>query len=311
MKTLTINSVQFQLVLKSFAAWLQTLSYSESAIKSYPNSVRELLHYSEIKGINQLTKLNNELIEQFIQHIQLRANERLGGGLSTSSINSIINGVTKFIEYLRLTNKIKINVELQRLKTITNERAILTKSEMNELFNYLDTVYHPIAKRNKAILACMYGAGLRKSEVVALNLEDVSLAKKIIHIKNGKGRKERLVPIAKKFNQMIKEYISECRDVFEGIAKETDTALFIDIDGQRIKPDAYYDIIGGIVKDSGISSLTEKRITPHCFRHSVATHLLQSGLELENIAQFLGHSSLDSTMIYTHIVEQLKLTSDE
>jgi len=311
MKALTINTVQYQLIIKSFKNWLETLNYSQSAIKNYPIYVKELLYYAETKQINQIEKLESKTIEGFIRNVKTRKNETLGGGLSANYINNIINGTLKFLEYLRLTDKHTLHVELTRLKVDTATKDILTQAEIISLFQALDQILHPIAKRNKAIIACFYGAGLRLNETVQLNLEDVSIRSKTIHVKHGKGNKERLVPLTNYFTSIIEDYIKNCRDVLEGIAETTEPALFIGVAGERIKKDNYYNILKTILDTANIESLANKKITPHTFRHSVATHLLQMDMEIEDIARFLGHSSLESTMIYTHIVEELKHQNHE
>ena len=307
MDNLKISSSKFILLIKGFKNWLEVQNYSEKTARNYISSTVEFLSYLELKGIESIDKITSNNIEQFISHVKIRPNKTREGALTSNSINSIIRGVVKFLKYLSDTKNIYLSPEIASLKSDTKEKDILTKSEIEGLFNSLDNSLNPILKRDMAILAILYGAGLRKSEIQNLNLEDVSLTKRTIHVRNGKGNKERLVPVAKKFNKMLKDYITDCRDIHAGIAKKVDNAFFIDINGDRIKSDTYYDIIKRIIKNSGIESLECKVITPHTFRHSVATHLLQNGLDLESIAMFLGHSSLDSTMIYTHIVEQLKV----
>lgn len=307
MKTLTIQSVQFQLVLKSYKEWLRILNYSESTINNYPRYVRELLHWVEAKSINQINQLTTKSVEEFIQYLQIRKNESTEeGGLSSNSINSIINGVTKFLEYIRLTKGVYIHLELTRLKHDTKTKDILTREEITQLINNLNADFNPVAKRNRAIISVFYAAGLRRNELIQLNLEDVSFYNRTLHVKHGKGGKERLIPIIKPYRDYIKDYVKNCRDVFENIAKTTSSALFIDINGERMTGDYIEKLIKKLILESGVGSLQEKKISPHSFRHSVATHLLQNGMDIESIAQFLGHSSLDSTMIYTHIVERLK-----
>ena len=211
---------------------------------------------------------------------------------------------------MRLTDKHDLHVEPARLKENKFTRDVLTQTEVISLFQNLDALFHPINKRDIGILTCFYGAGLRLNETFLLNLEDVSFTTKTIHVKHGKGNKERLVPLTKHFAKLLKDYVKNCRDVLEGVAGCAENAFFIDVHGHRIKKDSYYDILDNMIAKAAIESLAEKRITPHTFRHSIATHLLQMGMDIEDIARFLGHASLDSTMIYTHIVEELKLEED-
>lgn len=307
MKSLVIESVEYRLVLRSFTEWLTTLGYSKSAIVHYPISVRELLHFLEVGKVTTLDGITAELVMKFMDYLKTRKNQQNGAGLSANTINSYINAISKFMLYLRSAKGIFLEVDLKRFNSDGMVKEILTKTEIEGLLESMEYSIHPIVKRDRAIIACLYGAGLRKNELVKLDIEDVSFSKRVIHVRHGKGGKERLVPITKRYSNYIKEYVKDCRDVFMGIAKESESALFIHVDGTRINADLYYDIIDAFVFSSGIASLQEKRVTPHTFRHSIATHLMQAGMPIESIARFLGHASLDSTMVYTHIVEQLKL----
>ena len=300
MKHLPIHSPSFHTILLSFTEWLDTQNYSSSAIRSYPIHIRELFHYAETRGINSIHKLGNELLEQFVEHIKSRSNVTREGALSTSHVNQKIQAVSKLVDYLRLTKSIALNPNLQRLEHSQQKRSVLTVEEVKHLFDSIPD-FSPKGKRDRAILAVLYGGGLRKKELYHLNLEDVSFENRTIHVKHGKGNKERLVPIAQSMMNIIREYVTGCRDIYADIAHNLSDALFVTISGERIKEFTYYEILDQIVKESGLT----KSISPHTFRHSIATHLLNGGMEVEDLAQFLGHSSLDSTMIYTSLQHEL------
>lgn len=312
MKTANLESVQYQLTLKSYQEWLQTLNYSPSVVKNYPNYIRELLEYVEQQNSTTLPEITTAVVEKFMEHLQTRQNHtQQAGGLSANTINAYINGISRFASYLRLTGKSNLHISLTRLKAPNYNRSILTQAEVKLLFEAYEPNFNPVTHRNRALLSVLYAAGLRRNELVSLNIEDVSFYNKTMHVKHGKGGKQRLIPIVEPYMSYIKEYVKNCRDIFEGIANQSSKALFIDIDGKRITGDYLEKLIKKLIRESNINSLQEKSITPHSFRHSIATHLLQNGMNIEAIAQFLGHASLDSTMIYTHIVEQLKYQDHE
>ncbi len=247
----------------------------------------------------------------------MRVNLRLGGALSTSSINSYITTINLFNQYLYKTGKYDLDIHPKRLQNQIEERIILTQEEIKQIY---ESTYEPhptcnsiaMGQRDRAIIAIFYGCGLRREEGTNLDLVDIDLVKRTLLVKKGKGSKQRYVPIAAKHSEDIRAYIEEGRYWFlqdnrsawhtrTGRKKEnTDPeAFFLSHSGKRMN---YFENRFKYLKElSGI----ETHFSAHSLRHSIATHLLQSGMPIEEIARFLGHSSLESTQIYTHIVKQL------
>lgn len=306
MKHLTINSHQYVLALKGFTEWLTTLGYSESVITNYPSGVKELLHYLEERSISKLEDIMANDIDGFIEHIKTRINHTTGGGLSGSHVNGIIKSVNKFITYISHSRGIFIQGEIKLIATDQQPRDILTVEEVKLLFKVLEESPNPVQQRDKAVLSILYGAGLRKKELEALTVDDISFEKQLIHVKAGKGGKERLVPLTGKLLENVMEYVTGYRDILVDLTTTKETSLFINIQGNPISETNYYNIIKTLLEVADCETIRNKNISLHSFRHSIATHLLQGGMELESIAKFLGHTSLDSTMIYTHLAEQLK-----
>jgi len=307
MKHLIINSPAFKQVLQEFADWLLILNYSTSMVEAYPNCINEMLHFLEKKGINKVEKIKPKHLQEFITVFKSRPNKN-GGKLSAAYINYMIKAINKFSAYLSVTKQGNIQIELNRETEIQKERDIITIPEIKALFNSINDNY-PLGERDKAILAILYGAGLRKHELETLNIEDISFTNQTIHVKHGKGNKERLIPVTKFILNIINKYIIGCRSTHIQIAAKTSSALFIDIHGNRMNEYAYYSIIENMIKKSEISTLQKKHISLHTFRHSIATHFMLEGMDIYLVSKFLGHNSLNSTMIYTHLVEQLKYES--
>jgi integrase/recombinase XerD len=174
-----------------------------------------------------------------------------------------------------------------------------------------------MGQRDRAIIAIFYGCGLRRSEGKNLNITDIDLQKQLLFVRKGKGNKQRYVPIAAKHLQDIKDYLQEGREWFlmNNDANETwqskrhgvplvkkinadDTAFFVSQQSVRMRE--FYQRL----EQMKTRAKLEKNLTLHGLRHSIATHLLQSGMDIEEIAKFLGHSSLASTQIYTHIINE-------
>jgi integrase/recombinase XerD len=327
MKHLEIKSEHFNWLLNNFKEWLDILGYAETTVNTLPPHIKELLHFLENHtplslrrggqgGEVHITQVKSRHISEFANYLKSRSNLKYGGGLSSSSINKTLQAVTTFARYLNQTGKHILDATPRRVVNDVDEKIILSKEEIKAL--YESTFLHhrentiAMGQRDRAIIAIFYGCGLRKNEGSKLNITDIDLVRKLVFVRKGKGNKQRYVPIANKHVEDIKAYLEEGRNWFllehkavhyykQGKKKPNtdDEAFFINQQGQRMN--AFYQRIEYMKEKSGI----EKHFSTHNLRHSIATHLLQSGMSIEDIAKFLGHSSLESTQIYTHIVNQL------
>jgi integrase/recombinase XerD len=320
MLSLEIKSTQYKYLLQSYKEYLQILGYANPTVQSWPVHVREFLHYIESKSIENILNINSSHITEFINYIKQRTNRRhKGTALSSSSINKIINAVNVFIRFLNSTGKYIVETTVHRAEENIGERIILSVTEVKELYEatFLPHRENSIAigQRDRAIIAIFYGCGLRRSEGKQLNITDVDLQRKLLFVRKGKGNKQRYVPIANKHLQDIKDYLQEGREWFlynhadsynhaakgkpyEKKEAADDTAFFISQFGNRMNE--FYQRLEQMKQRAEIN----KNITLHGLRHSIATHLLQSGMDIEEIAKFLGHASLASTQIYTHIINE-------
>ncbi|MEO6231510.1 MAG: tyrosine-type recombinase/integrase [Ferruginibacter sp.] len=320
MLSLEIKSTQYNYLLKSYKEYLQTLGYAEPTVQSWPVHVREFLHYIETNGVQSILSIESSHITNFIMHIKQRTNKRnKGTALSSSSINKIINAVNVFIKFLNSTGKFIVESTAQRAEDSFSERIILTIAEIKQLYEatFLPHRENSIAigQRDRAIIAIFYGCGLRRSEGKQLNITDIDIQKRLLFVRKGKGNKQRYVPIAAKHLTDIKDYLREGREWFlynhadryhhaangkpyEKKEAADSTAFFLSQNGSRINE--FYQRLEQMKQRAEIN----KNVTLHGLRHSIATHLLQSGMDIEEIAKFLGHSSLASTQIYTHIINE-------
>jgi integrase/recombinase XerD len=321
MLSLEIKSSHYNYLLKSFKEYLQTLGYATGTIESWPIHLREFLHYVENKNIENVRLIESNHINDFIKHIKLRKNKSKDGALSSSSINKIINAVNVFIKFINSTAGFLVESSAERAEDNIGERIILSIAEIKQLYEatFLPHRENSIAmgQRDRAIIAIFYGCGLRRSEGKNLNITDIDLNKKLLFVKKGKGNKQRYVPIAAKHVADIKDYLQEGREWFlynhnanaewncdvhgKSLVKKeqaNDIAFFVSQNGIRMQE--FYQRLAQMKTRAEL----EKNITLHGLRHSIATHLLQSGMDIEEIAKFLGHSSLASTQLYTHIINQ-------
>ena len=177
------------------------------------------------------------------------------------------------------------------------DQVVLTVEEVKQLYHAIDET--PFGIRDRAMLAVYYGCGLRKSEGINLELSDVLFDRKLLYVRKAKNNHERYVPITTANIKAIEQYVYNARPLLIG-EQSNETALFISERGRRSDRHTLYLRVKRLVEKAGIT----KDIGMHTLRHSIATHLLSAGMELENIALFLGHKSLDSTQIYTQILNE-------
>lgn len=317
MKHLLLESTHYRYLEKGYTEWLQTLGYAETTTASLPVHVREFLHYLEKKNIKNITQVQPRVLYNFIDYVSQRKHQTQNTLLSHYSINKIITAVNSFALYLNKSGNHIIDVHGKRLAIEEVEKQILTTKEIKELYEATYAHNHnnnrATGQRDRAMIALFYGCGIRRNEGMQLNIQDIDIVKAVVFIRKGKGNKQRHVPIASKHLEDIKEYLEEGRPTFlkdnrspwfvkKNIKKQNtdDEAFFLNIFGKRATD--FYHRIKILKERTGI----EKPIGLHTFRHSIATHLLQSGMKIDDIAKFLGHASLESTQIYTHIVAELE-----
>jgi len=227
--------------------------------------------------------------------LQQRANKKQSGSLSNNYIISNINALKRFSKYLQVTGKVSIEIDLPLQAITTETKTILTKEEVKTLYKACEN--DTLGIRDRAILSIYYGCGLRRSEGIALNVSDVLLREKRIYVRKGKNYRERYVPMTEAVKEDLENYIYVARERILSFKNIKPEALFLSMRVQRMHGNSLIIRLQHLVNKARI----EKEIGLHTLRHSIATHLLQSGMTLEEVSQFLGHASLESTQIYTHL----------
>ena len=312
MMQLPLQNESYREIIKSFKNWLDILGYSDSTIKNLPSHLREFLHYLENENINQINLINVQIIKDYYEHLKTRDSQVREGGLSKAYLNKHQQALFKFNEYLKQHNHKAISIHLKREEQ--NQRdslQILTQDEIKQLFKATDysNEQERIRKRDKVILVLLYSTGLRRNEVVNLKIKDILFDKERIYVKKGKNYKERYVPINDYNLKIIEEYIYDYRPAFYNY-KQTEY-LLINYRGKPLQGQSLSNRLNEIANTTQDKSIIKKQITPHILRHSIATHLLEKGAKIETISQFLGHSSLESTQIYTHLLEDKAKTNND
>ena len=316
MKSLAITNPSFRYLEESFKEWLDILGYSSSTVYYAPVFVRELLHHLEGKGVRSIKELDHKHIRSHYRKLKERSNQRRGGGLSNNHLNKHIDAIRKFTEYLSQVGRLEITTPLRKEEG-SQRLVVLSEEEVQQLFKVTQTRYETALRapqnkieamrsRDRAMLAVYYGCGLRRTEGVSVNVGDIDFDKALLHVRKGKNYKERLVPVSKASLKHLQDYVYDHRGELLLNTKPArpsggSEALFISQRGDRMSGAGLLLRLNVLVRGTENTELNEKEIGLHTLRHSIATHLLSAGMKLESISRFLGHSSLESTQIYTHI----------
>ena len=315
MKQLALRSEAYRYLVQSFRDWLSTVGYNEQAVYQLPNYVQELLFYAESRGYTTLRELDNTLIRQHYERLKKRPNQRRGGGLSNGYLNKHLEAYKRLCEYLRQSGRLLLPpLDIDTEEEGDRITAILTTGEIGLLYqatrlryelgkNDRGPAYHEAMQlRDRAMLTIFYGCGLRRSEGYHLDRGDLDTGKMLLHVRKGKNYKERFVPLTGSSITCLQEYLYEGRPYFLAARNE---AFFIGPTGRRLSGAAMLLRLQRLIALAEDPELTGKEVHLHTLRHTIATHLLQNGMSLERIAEFLGHTSLESTQIYTHYLQTL------
>lgn len=306
MKQIRLNNESFEYLEMAFKEWLDVLGYAEATVYNLPNHIREFLKYLENQGHSHITTITQEDFKNYFEELQQRSNVKRGGGLSNAYLNKHLQALYKFTEYLRKNAKITLPyLDINWQEHTSKQIEILTIEEVKELYKSTEKEYvnrnnmEALQKRDKAMLSIFYGCGLRRNEAVRLNVDDVHWDKSILHVKYGKGYKERFVPFNKTNRKILQDWVFDYRPQL--LRNKNEQAFFIGNRGSRLGGQSLLLRLNFLQLMSDDIHLQNKEISLHTLRHSIATHFLQAGMELEKISKFLGHSSLESTQIYTHL----------
>ena len=315
MKLLQLSNTSFRYLEQSFKEWLDIVGYAPTSVYYMPLHVRELLHYLEGKGMKNIKELDGKHIQRYYNKLKERSNQRREGGLSNNHLNKHIQALRKFTDYLRQVGRLDIPaLSLHNETSDPKSIAVLSEEEIQMLFeathrtsgvedrphyNLSAAQIEAIQSRDRAMLVIYYGCGLRRNEGVNLNASDINFDRALLHVRKGKNYKERFVPISKRSLKYLQEYVYDHRpELLRGSKAE---ALFLSIQCKRVNGQTMLMRLKYLQQRTEHTELIEKEIGLHTLRHSIATHFLQAGMKLEDIARFLGHSSLESTQIYTHL----------
>lgn len=265
-------------------------SLSANSIEAYEHDILKLVQFLEFKKIGYAaSQIKTEQLRDFLKWI----NEL---GMSPTSQARILSGIRSFYNYLLMENVISADPTelLDAPKTGRMLPDTLSKEDIEKLLDAIDRST-PEGERNRAMLEVLYSCGLRVSELVNLKISDIFFDEEYIRV-IGKGNKERLVPFGSIALKHIRLYLEKIRPHVPVKSGEEDI-LFLNKRGKRLTRVMIFTIIKTLVQKAGL----KKNVSPHTFRHSFATHLIEGGADLRAVQEMLGHESITTTEIYTHI----------
>jgi integrase/recombinase XerD len=304
-KTETLNT-GYKAILGEYIVWLDTLGYSKDVIRACKYGVHFFFEWLDDKQIKNVTQLTNRHITEYHACLETRPNWKYKGRiLSVAHLNKNFIAIDKLLEFLHHYGVTNAPVPANRRMEVDNEARILkietlTQQEIKTLYSHIPDTYQScnFAERDmkqaelRAIFALFYGCGLRRSEGWKLRIKDIDFDRKTVFVEQGKNYKDRIISMSAGVYNQLQDYVYNYRSKL----KLNHSRLFncnMATFGVKLK------YLQSLCHDETVKA---KRLSPHVLRHSIATHLLQNGMSIENIALFLGHSSLDTTQIYTHLI---------
>ncbi len=288
--------MQFEVVLKSFLDHLRIeKGLSPNSITAYDRDLRKFALFINSESL-EYSSLTEEDISRYEASLK-------GLDLSSASINRAISALKSFYLYLGIEYEIANPMQaVERRKLTRKLPKALTVSEITSLIDATKRLDNPISLRDFALLELLYGTGARVSEVIGINLNDIASStddqSAVSTVKlRGKGSKERIVPIGSYAMKALSEYLTRTRPALAEKSKQknANAALFLNSRGTRLSRVSAWQIVSDAADATGLRG----KISPHVFRHSYATHLLDGGADIRVVQELLGHASVTTTQIYT------------
>lgn len=266
--------------------------FSGNTIAAYRNDLYSLAEYLRKGGRHSSWQdLGSDTLADYVVDLQNR-------GYSPTTLARKIASVKSFFAFLVEEGIVVVNPteELRAPRIGRTLPKALSEEEVERLLRAPAQLQTPEGERDRAMLELLYATGMRVSELVSLDLDDVNLDQGFVRCR-GKGDKERLLPFHEDASETLQEYIEDARVTLKGPRKER--ALFLNRWGDRLTRQGFWLILKEHAADAGITT----PVTPHTIRHSYATHMLRGGASLRQVQEFLGHASISTTQVYTHLTD--------
>jgi integrase/recombinase XerD len=307
MKHLPIYNKEYNGLLLDFKLYLERTGYNKGSCEALPSCLREFFYRMEGLGIHGLDSIMPGHILEHWEYLRTRPSQR-GGSLSESQINHHLYALKTFMNFREALGDLESNPfgALAFPKPEHPPRKVLSTEEIKALYGACETL------RDHAMLSLFYGCGLRRSEAEKLDISDIHFKGGLLYVRSGKGGKRRAVPMGVQVAQDLKGYYLHERE--DGASRngpvghfseraslsrrqDNKKAFMLNNHGNRMSGDSFWRRLGYLAEQAGFTD----RIGLHCLRHSIATHLLEGGLGIEQVRDFLGHRHLETTQLYAKI----------
>ncbi len=292
----------FHALVSKFIEWMEVQNWSEVTIKNRRFHLIRFIEWCDERGISYPNEVTKPILDHYKRRVHLHR-KKDGTQLTIHSQRVVLTPVRTFFRWLSKQGYILSNpaAELELPKKERHlPKHILSADEVEKVLAQVN-IDEPMGIRNRAILETLYSTGIRRAELTNLRLYDIDMGRGIVQIRQGKGRKDRFIPIGDRAIKWIDKYVREVRTIH---AREpSDGPLFVSYRGGALKPDSLSRMTKGVIDRADLN----KTGSCHIFRHTTATLMLEGGADVRHVQEMLGHESLTSTQIYTHVaVTKLK-----
>jgi integrase/recombinase XerD len=299
-----ITVIEFIEAKASFEHYLQTIGRDPKSVRHRLRHLNEFFAWIEGQGVQSLHAISYAHLTAYESYLRQRTNKVQGGLLGEKFINDQKWVISKFFGYLQLSGKISHNptskLEIKFPKD-SGQRTILTQAEIKEIYELANEF-------ERAWLGLCYGCGLRVMELRDLDISDIQLSEGVLVVRHGKGNKKRLVPLTFKIMEDLRVYLKKRKKT---VTEPPTEALFLHIksgrrSGGRVMHYTFNKWLKRLIMRTENEALKARvnQIGIHCLRHSIATHLIENGVKMEQVKEFLGHSHLETTEIYTRVNQE-------
>ena len=265
---------------------------AQNTLESYKRDLS--LYMNNCKNVGDITDISEKMVQNFVNEYRTDRAE--------STVSRMIASIRGFHRFLVLENATSIN-PAQYISTGSKSLRLPKTLSVEKVIEVIESISSTDANtsRNKLIFEFLYGTGARISELVNTDLDDIDFESNIVKIRFGKGSKQRIIPLGKQLKIAINNYLTRERNALVS-SKKSCNSLLLNSRGARLSRQSIWEVINKIALQNNLAELT-----PHTLRHAFATHLLEGGADVRVVQELLGHSSVNTTQIYTHItVERLR-----
>ncbi len=304
----------FRAYLVDFLAWTAARQYSAMTLKARRIELGYFVDWCEERAIRRPDEVTRALLERYRQHVFAYRRKTNGAPLSHQTQGKRLISVRAFFQWLARQHHLLYNPasELELPKQQQRlPRHILSVAEVEQVLNACDTT-DPLGLRDRAMLETLYSTGMRRAELTGLRADDVDLNRGTVFVRQGKGAKDRVVPIGERACRWIERYLFQVRPDLVDV--DDDGTLFLAKHGQRMQAKQLSVIVRGAIARANLERFqdTHPNAACHLLRHACATHMLENGADIRYIQALLGHADLSTTEVYTRVsIQQLKAVHEK